>query len=75
MALMVLMVWVRSRWKAMKIRWKPNAVGVPVPGGKPNRKLDAVGALNVKARCCVCPLRMDVGLAESCIQVSLCRFF
>lgn len=27
MALMVLMVWVRSRWKAMKIRWKPDAGG------------------------------------------------
>ncbi len=75
MALTVLMVWVRSRWKAMKIRWKAGCWVVPVPGGKPGR-LGGSHEDQVESQILwVCPLRMDVGLAESCIQVSLCRFF
>ena len=49
--------------------WKPNAVGVPVPGGKwdvesgreSSRQKVAAG----KPDAVVCPFLMEVGLAES----------
>ena len=50
-------------------------LGVPVADGKPGRPGGShEDQLEIQILC-VCPLRMDVGLAESCIQVSLCRFF
>ena len=67
MALMVQMVWVRSRWKA---KW----CGEAAPGGKLGSPVETK-KISWKARCWGSPFRMDVGLAESCIQVSLCRFF
>ena len=42
MALTVQMVRARSRWKAMKIRWKAGCWVVPVPGGSRGVSVEAM---------------------------------